>query len=70
MFPRKATASVIGIGGTLGAVGGMVMAQATGAILTATGNDDSVIFAACASAYLVALLAIHLLSPKLEVAKV
>lgn len=66
MFPRKATASVIGIGGTVGAVGGMVMAQATGAILTATNNDYSVIFAVCASAYLVALLAIHILTPRLE----
>ena len=66
MFPRSATASVIGIGGTLGAVGGMLMAQATGFILTATGNSYQAIFAICASAYLIGLAAIHLLSPRLE----
>ena len=65
IFPRSATASVIGIGGTVGAVGGMLMAQATGFILTATGNNYQIIFAICASAYLVALLAIQLLSPRL-----
>lgn len=66
MFPRGAVGSVVGIGGMIGAVGGMTMAKATGWILEATGGNYSVLFAICASAYLVALLAVHLLSPRLE----
>jgi ACS family hexuronate transporter-like MFS transporter len=60
--------SVVGIGGTIGALGGMGMAKFTGYILDAT-HSYSVLFAICASAYVLALLAIHLLSPRLEPAK-
>jgi ACS family hexuronate transporter-like MFS transporter len=38
MFPRRAVGSVVGIGGMLGAVGGMVIALVVGAILEATGS--------------------------------
>ncbi|MED5547287.1 MAG: MFS transporter [Pseudomonadota bacterium] len=65
MFPRGAVGSVVGIGGTVGALGGMGMALFAGYILDATGNYE-VLFAICASAYLLALLAIHLLSPRLD----
>jgi ACS family hexuronate transporter-like MFS transporter len=68
MFPRGAVGSVVGIGGTLGAIGGMGMALFTGYILDAT-NNYQLLFAICASAYLVALLVVHLLSPKLAPAK-
>lgn len=64
LFPRGAVGSVIGIGGTVGALGGMGMALLTGYILDATHNY-SVLFAICASAYIVALLVVHLLSPRL-----
>jgi ACS family hexuronate transporter-like MFS transporter len=69
MFPRAAVGSVIGIGGTVGALGGMGMALFTGYILDATGSY-SVLFAICASAYVVALLVVHLLSPRLEPVRV
>ncbi|MBB4153378.1 ACS family hexuronate transporter-like MFS transporter [Sphingomonas jinjuensis] len=65
MFPRGAVGSVVGIGGTVGAVGGMGMALFTGYILDATNNNYSVLFAIAGSAYFVALLCVHLLSPKL-----
>ena len=65
MFPRGAVGSVVGIGGTVGAIGGMGMALFTGYILDATGNNYSLLFAVAGSAYFVALLAVHLLSPRL-----
>jgi ACS family hexuronate transporter-like MFS transporter len=65
MFPRGAVGSVVGIGGTVGAIGGMGMALFTGYILDATNNNYSVLFAIAGSAYFVALLFIHLLSPRL-----
>jgi ACS family hexuronate transporter-like MFS transporter len=64
IFPRGAVGSVVGIGGTIGAIGGMGMAWFTGYILDATGSYAT-LFAICASAYFIALLAVHLLSPRL-----
>ena len=65
VFPRGAVGSVVGIGGTIGAIGGMSMALFTGYILETTGNNYSILFAIAGSAYFVALLAVHLLSPRL-----
>ncbi|PCD04213.1 MFS transporter [Sphingomonas spermidinifaciens] len=65
VFPRNAVGSVVGIGGTVGAVGGMGMALFTGYILDATNNNYSILFAVAGSAYFVALLAVHVLSPRL-----
>lgn len=64
MFPLAAVGSVIGIGGTAGAVGGMVMAKYAGFVLDRIGSYVP-LFAVAGSAYLVALLLIHLLSPRL-----
>ena len=65
LFPRKAVGSVVGIGGMSGAVGGMVLALIVGEVLQRTGKYD-VLWIIAASAYLVALLVIHLLAPRLE----
>ena len=65
MFPRHAVGSVVGIGGMAGAVGGMMIARLVGEILERTGSYVP-IFVIAASAYLLALLVFHLLSPKLE----
>lgn len=65
MFPRHAVGSVVGIGGMAGAVGGMLLAQLVGQILDKNQNYVPIFFIA-ASAYLAALLVIHLLSPRLE----
>jgi ACS family hexuronate transporter-like MFS transporter len=69
MFPRRAVGSVTGIGGMAGAVGGMLIALITGEILQRTGSYVP-IFAVAACTYLVALLIIHLLVPRLEPADV
>ncbi len=69
MFPKQAVGSVVGIGGMLGAVGGMIIAPLVGYILQTTGSYMP-IFIIAASAYLLALLIIHLLAPKLEPAAI
>lgn len=68
-FPRRAVGSVVGMGGMAGAVGGMVIALIVGEILQRTGSYVP-IFLMAGSAYLAALLVIHLLVPRLEPAKV
>lgn len=65
MFPKRAVGSVIGLGGFMGGIGGMVMAKSTGLVLDATGGDYTVIFAVCTTVYILAVLAIHSLSPRL-----
>jgi ACS family hexuronate transporter-like MFS transporter len=69
VFPRGAVGSVVGIGGTVGALGGMGMALFTGYILDSTGSYE-ILFAICASAYLLALAVVHFLSPRLAPAQV
>jgi ACS family hexuronate transporter-like MFS transporter len=69
MFPKRAVASVVGIGGFGGAVGGMLIATFTGFVLQFTGSYIPM-FVIAGSAYLVALAIIHLLAPKLEPAAV
>jgi len=69
VFPRGAVGSVVGIGGMLGAVGGMVFSKYIGQVLDTIGTYTP-IFIIAGSAYLVALLVIHLLTPKMEVVKV
>ena len=65
LFPRGAVGSVVGIGGTVGAVGGMLMAKYAGYVLDTFGSYAP-LFAVAGSAYFLALLAVHLLSPRLE----
>ena len=68
MFPSRAVGSVTGIGGMAGAIGGMFIAKIVGYVLEKTGSYF-VPFLIAASAYLVALGFIHLLSPRLQPAK-
>lgn len=68
MFPRQAVASVVGIGGLGGAVGGAMIAAFVGFLLETTGSYVPV-FMLAGSAYLLALLVVHLLAPRLEPAK-
>lgn len=68
MFPRKAVGSVVGIGGTAGAIGGMFISLIVGAILQST-KSYVPIFIMASSMYLIALLVIHLLTPRLEPVK-
>jgi ACS family hexuronate transporter-like MFS transporter len=66
MFPKRAVGSVIGLGGFAGGVGGMIMAKSVGAVLDSTGGNYTLIFAACTTVYFTAVLAVHLLTPRLE----
>ena len=68
LFPSRAVGSVVGIGGMTGAVGGMLIAEIVGHVLQWT-NSYMIPFFIAAFAYLLALLMVHLLSPKLEPAK-
>ena len=63
LFPRKTIGSVVGIGGALGAVGGMLMAQYAGWTLGTMGTYTPV-FILCSIVYFVALAIIQLLSPR------
>ena len=67
IFPKKATGSVAGFGGFMGAIGGAFIAFTVGNILQNIGTDGYAIpFAIAGSGYLIALLIIHLLVPKIK----
>jgi ACS family hexuronate transporter-like MFS transporter len=67
-FPRRAVASVVGIGGFAGSLSGMMIATATGYLLEWTDSYVPIFFVA-ASAYLVALAVIQVLVPDLRPAR-
>jgi ACS family hexuronate transporter-like MFS transporter len=69
MFPGCAVGSVAGIGGMAGAVGGMLIATLAGYVLQLT-HSYLPLFIIAGSAYLVALLIVHQLAPRLEAADV
>jgi len=68
-FPSQAVGSVVGIGGMAGAIGGMLIATIVGHTLQWTGSYMVPFFIAV-SAYMMALVCIHLLSPRLEPARI
>jgi ACS family hexuronate transporter-like MFS transporter len=69
IFPTQVVASVVGIGGMAGAIGGMLIAAIVGHVLQWSGSYMVPFFIA-GSAYLIALATIQLLSPKLEPARI
>jgi ACS family hexuronate transporter-like MFS transporter len=72
MFPKKAVASVTGIGGMSGAAGGILVAQAAGLLLKHYAAIDKVhvgygvLFIYCGIAYLLAWTIMHFLVPRLK----
>ena len=72
MFPKKAVASVVGVGGMAGALGGILIAKAAGILLDHYRNLGSIetgyyiMFIICGSAYLLAWLIMHLLVPRMQ----
>ena len=64
LLPAGGVGSVIGMGGMLGAMASMAMAKYTGWVLD-QGRGYTPIFLVAGSAYLLALLVIHLLSPRM-----
>jgi len=76
MFPKKATASVTGIGGMAGGVGGIVLTWAVQKNLFVHYREIGeiekayfIMFLICGAAYLVAWLVLHLLAPKMSKVK-
>lgn len=69
LMPRRAVASVVGLGGMAGAVGGMMMAKYAGYVLENVGSYTP-IFLAIGSMYLIALAVIHMLVPRLQPARI
>lgn len=65
-FPRRAVGSVVGFGGMGGALAGVVIAKVVGRWLDYSHKSYGPLFIWAGSAYLVALLVIHLLVPKLR----
>ncbi|MGB8481537.1 MAG: MFS transporter [Acidobacteriaceae bacterium] len=65
MFRAQSVATVVGIGGTAGALGGTVLAALAGYILTRT-HHYSLLFTACGFMYLLAVLIFQILVPQLR----
>jgi MFS transporter, ACS family, hexuronate transporter len=66
VFPKKATASVTGIGGMVGAVAGLVADYSLGQVLTASGPSGYFFaFLVAGFLYIVVLGFVHLLMPKM-----
>ena len=63
IFPKNAVASVIGIGGMAGSLGGMALSASAGYILQTSGSYVT-LFAMAALTYLVAFSIIQALQPK------
>ena len=72
MFPKKAVASVIGIGGMAGSAGGILFPALTGRLLDHFQKQENVtagyaiLFGICACMYLVAFTLNHLCAPRFE----
>jgi ACS family hexuronate transporter-like MFS transporter len=72
MFPKKTVASVTGMGGMAGAVGGMLIAFLAGKLFDfykAKGDLDAgyfIMFIICGFAYLLAWVLMHFLAPRLK----
>jgi len=65
MFPKNAVASVVGVGSFFGSISGACISIFAGLLLQKTGSYVP-LFAYAGSAYLITLLAIHIISPKLQ----
>ena len=68
MFPKKDVATVVGLGGMAGSVGGMLFPWFSGHILDrfAAARGYAILFSICAFAYLVSFVIHHALAPRLE----
>lgn len=66
VFPKKAVASVVGIGGMVGAIAGIISNVILGAVLDGAGNTGFFwAFLVAGSSYLIILGFVHLLMPKM-----
>ena len=71
VFPKKITASVSGLGGFAGAIGGVIAPVLIGSVLQGAGIDGYIIpFTVAAFGYCIALLIIQLLLPQIRPVKI
>ena len=63
-MPKNAVAGAVGLGGCISSILGGFSAVVVGRLLDATGNNYTLIFFVGASAYVVAVLAVHLMLPR------
>jgi MFS transporter, ACS family, hexuronate transporter len=70
MFPRRAVASVSGMGLFGGSTASIIVSLSIGLVLQLTGSNYVPLFVVAGSAYLFALIFVHALAPKLAVAEV
>jgi ACS family hexuronate transporter-like MFS transporter len=67
MFPKRAVASLVGVGGMAGSFGGIAFPILAGSLLDRMGAGGyAILFGICGSAYLVAFALNHLLAPRFE----
>jgi MFS transporter, ACS family, hexuronate transporter len=67
MFPKRAVASLVGVGGMAGSIGGFFFPRFAGSLLDKLGTSGyAILFGICGSAYLVAFALNHLLAPRFE----
>jgi len=75
MFPKGAVASVVGVGGMAGSIGGMLFPIYAGKLLDSFTKANNVtagyaiLFSICSTAYLLAFALNHVLAPKFETVK-
>ena len=69
IFPKRAVASVVGLGGTISAIASMGFSYLVGSILQGSGVYDKILLM-CGSAYLIALLIFHVVVPKIHPIKI
>ena len=67
--PKKAVASLAGLGGMVASIGGMFMAAIVGWVLTVTDKNYFILFLLAPIAYVFALSALQILLPRMEVMK-
>lgn len=66
MYPRRAVASVVGIGGFTGSMSSTAVQRLIGRLLDGNDHDYTIVFAFCGFAYLLALGLFHLLAPRMQ----
>jgi ACS family hexuronate transporter-like MFS transporter len=66
LFPSRAVASVVGIGGFLGSMSAVLASEITGRVLDRDPSFYLPIFIVAGSVYVVALMAVHWFAPRME----
>ena len=66
MFPKRAVATLTGVGSTAGSLGGMAFPLLTGIVLDQFVNGYAIIFGFCSVSYLIAFGVNQVLAPSFE----